>query len=179
MITIFTKYTMWLSNRVRTEHSYEYMFLLSELNKIEYYFVNAMDEDRVKWALLLRDQFAKEEGTNDIYNVMPGSCTALELLISMAEAADFTLYDNEEGRRPEQFFWIFIHNLGLSYLTDAAWSFDATNFIFSVITKWFDRRFSPNGTGTPWPNNKTRADLTNVPMWDAMQWWLADNEEVL
>ena len=170
---------MWLSNRVRTEHSYDYVFLLSELNKIEYYFVNPMDQNRIFYALQLREQFADEEGSKEIYNVMPGSCTALEILVSMAEAADFTLHDYDTGDRTSQFFWEFIHNLGLSYLTNSAWSFDAPNFIFSVVTKWFDRRFGPNGYGSPWPNPKTRVDMTTVSMWDAMQWWLADNEEVL
>ena len=170
---------MWLSNRVRTEHSHEYIFLLSELNKIEYYFVEPLDKNQVFYALQLRDEFMKEEGSDEIKAIMPGSCTALELLVSMAEAADFTLYDYATGNRPEQFFWQFVHNLGLSYLTNANWSFEAPNFIFSTITKWFDRRFNPNGYGSPWPNPKTRVDLTTVPMWDAMQWYLADNEEVL
>lgn len=170
---------MWLSQLVNTEHSYDYVFLLSELNKIEYYFVEPMDSDRVYYALKLRDEFSEIEGSRDIYDVMPGSCTALELLVSMAKDAEFTLCDFDAGSRTSQFFWQFIHNLGLSYLTNANWSFDAANFIYSTVTKWFDRRFGPNGTGSPWPIPNTRVDLTTVPMWDMFQWWLADNEEVL
>ena len=179
MIDIFNRYTMWLSQRVATAKSPDYVFLLTELNKIEYYFIEPTDKNRVAYALDLRREFAQLEGSNVVYDVMPGSCTALELLVYMAEAADFTLHDDRMGPRPEQFFWTFIDNLGLSYLTNSNWSFEASNFIFSTINKWFDRRYNPNGHGSPWPILNTRVDLTSVPMWDQMQWWLAENEEVL
>ena len=170
---------MWLANKVATSDSNNYIFLLGELNKIEYYFIDPMDQSRVTDALSLRQQFVNETGHNDICEVMPGSCTALELLVSLSERADYTLYITNEGHRTAQFFWLFIKNLGLQCLTDDTWTFEASNFIRVTINKWFDRRFCANGYGSPWPIPNSRADLTTVPFWDAMQWYLADNEEVL
>ena len=170
---------MWLAHRVATSESTNYIFLLGELNKIEYYFIEPMDQSRVADALALRREFADEDGSNAIYDVMPGSCTALELLIALSERADYVLYITNEGHRTAQFFWLFVKNLGLMCLTDDAWTFEASNFIRVTINKWFDRRFNANGYGSPWPIPNTRVDLTTVPFWDAMQWYLADNEEVL
>lgn len=176
---MFNKYTMWLVQRINAPDSQSHIFLLEELNKIEYYFIDNLDRARVTDALGLRHEFAELEGSNAIYDVMPGSCTALELLISMSERADYVMYETNTGSRTAQWFWLFIKNLGLLYLTDDAWSFEASNFIRVTINKWFDRRFNPNGYGSPWPIPNTKVDLTTVSFWDAMQWYLADNEEVL
>lgn len=179
MTIIFNKYTMWLGRKVATNETSHYIFLLEELNKVEYYFIHPLDQARVIDALELRKQFATEDGSNAIYDVMPGSCTALELLVAMAERADYTLYNTADGSRTGQFFWLFVENLGLLYLSDDNWSFEAANFIRVTVNKWFDRRFNPNGYGSPWPIPTTRVDLTTVSFWDAMQWYLSENEEVL
>jgi len=176
---VLNNYTLWLTSKIDNGSVNNYIFLLTELNKIEYYFIDPLDASRVRDAISYRDEFARLNGNNDIYGIMPGSCTALELLVSMSERADFTMYDTNLGKRTPQWFWLFIKNLGLDYLSNDNWSFEAPNFIHITINKWFDRRFSPNGIGSPFPILDTKADLTTVSFWDAMQWYLANNSEVL
>lgn len=155
------------------------MFLALELNKIEFYYTEPTDKNRAIDGLELRKEFIETYGNDELNDILPGLCTALELLVAMSMQADFTMFDTEVGPRPGQWFWLFIKNLGLDYLTDDVWTFEAKNFVFATITKWFDKRYSPQGVGSPWPNPFARTDLTKVPMWDCMQWYLADNVDVL
>ena len=157
-----------------SEHGH-YTLLLNELNKIEFYFTVPTDKNRSIEGLQLRTDFANQMNDGTIFKILPGNCTALELLVSMAYRADDIMYDMATGPRPDQWFWLFIKNLGLDYLIDEAWSFDASNFVFVTISKWFDRRYSPKGIGSPYPNQHSRTDLSQVPIWDGLSWYLADN----
>ncbi len=172
-------YTSFLMNKVATPDSSRYLCLLTELNKIEFHYIMETDKNRSLEALKFRNEFVSLTNSQAIYAIMPGPATVLEVLIAMAERADDVMYDPAVGKRPSQWFWLFIHNLGLDYLVDANWTFDANNYIFVTVTKWMDRRFTPDGIGTPYPIPGCRANLQEVPIWDAMNWYLADNFETM
>lgn len=159
------QYTRWLLSYLGAKEC-NYIFLASCLNSIEFYYTNENDKNRVGDAKELREKYIDSYGEEIIDN-MPAAVTALEVLASLAIRADWVIRET-----PYTWFLIFIENLGMDFLTDTAWTNDGEAFVVATIHKWFDRRFSPNGSGSPFRSSKY--DLTNVSIWDAMQWYLAD-----
>lgn len=168
------EYTGWLEGLITDNGYKEYRYLLEKLNQIEAYFILDKDINRQTNALELRNDYIRATGDYDILSVLPGSCTVLELLISMAFEADDVMFDNDIGSRPNQWFWLFIQNLGLDICTDDRF-FSMESQITNIITRWLDRRFSRNGDGSPWPRPRTQSDLRDIEMWYHMNWYLADN----
>lgn len=160
-----TQYTRWLINRLRAFQC-PYIFLCSYLNDIEFYYTMSDDQNRVGDARAIRDKYIDDYG-EDILDYLPAMPTVLEVLVGLAEKADWVIQDTPYG-----WFVTFLKNLGLDFLEDSQWSTDGEAFTLATIHKWLDRRFSPNGSGSPFRSSKF--DLTQVSMWDAMQWYLAD-----
>lgn len=159
------QYTRWILSYLGAKEC-NYIFLASCLNSIEFYHTNRNDKNRVEDAKELRDKYIEAYG-EDILNSIPAAVTSLEVLASMAIRADWVIRET-----PYTWFVIFIKNLGMDFLTDSQWSNDGESFVIATIHKWLDRRFSPNGSGSPFRSNKY--DVTTLSMWDAMQWYLAD-----
>lgn len=159
------QYTRWLINHLGAE-TCKYIFLCSFLNGIEFYYLMPDDKNRVGDARELRNEYIDEFG-DDILDDLPATVTVLEVLVSLSEKADWVIQNSPYG-----WFLTFLENLGLDFLEDIRWSSDGEAYTASIIHKWLDRRFSPNGSGSPFRSSKY--DLTTVSMWDAMQWWLAD-----
>jgi hypothetical protein len=124
------------------------------------------DRNRAVDGHTVRNEYIEEFG-EDILEELPMASTVLEVLVAMADKADWTIRSS-----PYTWFITFLENLGLDVFDDYKWSADAEAFTVATVHKWLDRRFSPNGNGSPFRSSKH--DLTKVSMWDAMQWYLAD-----
>lgn len=159
------EYTRWLIARLGASEC-RYIFLCAYLNSMEFYYLLSDDKNRVGDAKEIRDEYMDEYG-DDILDDIPAMPTVLEVLVSLSEKADWVIEDSPYG-----WFTTFIFNLGLDFLEDSRWSGDGEAYTASVIHKWLDRQFSPNGSGSPFRSSKH--DLTQVSIWDAMQWYLAD-----
>lgn len=159
------EYTRWLISRLGATECH-YIFLCSYLNSMEFYYLLADDKNRVGDAREIRGEYLDEYG-DDILDDIPAMPTVMEVLVSLAEKADWVIEDSPYG-----WFITFITNLGLDFLEDSKWSSDGEAYTASVIHKWLDRQFSDNGSGSPFRSSKH--NLTQVSIWDAMQWYLAD-----
>lgn len=159
------QYTRWLLSRLGADEC-NYIFLSSCLNSIEFYYLKTDDKNRASDGRELREEYIKEAG-DEILDSLPAAVTALEVLCGLSIRADWILQES-----PYAWFIIFLENLGLDFLTDSKWTTDGESFVIATIHKWLDRRFSPNGSGSPWRSMKH--DVTTLCMWDAMQWYLAD-----
>lgn len=160
------RYTRWLISHLGAD-TCPYIFLCSYLNSLEFYYILSDDKNRVGDARSLRNDYIDQYG-DDILDDLPMAVTVLEVLVSLSDKADWVIQDS-----PYKWFVTFLKNLGLDFLEDKAWSQDGEAYTASIIHKWLDRRFSHNGSGSPFRSSKY--DLTQVSMWDAMQWYLADD----
>lgn len=159
------EYVRWVLRDLGATHS-PFIFLCCCLNGIEFYYTNPDDKNRVGDARTLRNEYIDECG-DDILEVLPAASTVFEVLATMAKKADWTIKST-----PYEWLRIFLENLGLDFLNDSEWDENGELFAISTIHKWLDRRFLPNGSGSPF--RSTEHDLTQVSMWDSLQWYLAD-----
>lgn len=159
------EYTRWLLNYIGADRC-NYIFLSNTLNNIEFYWSISDDKNRAVDAKELRNLYIDECG-EDILNDITVNPTVLEVLCALSLRADVII-----GEGPYSWFVIFLENLGFDFLTDDKWSYDGKSFVISTIRKWLDRRFSHNGSGSPFRSAKH--DLTKTSIWNSLQWYLAD-----
>lgn len=158
-------YTRWLLSYMGAAMC-NYIFLASMLNSIEFYYSMSDDKNRAKEARELRDKYISDYG-DDILDSIPAAATVLEVLVTLAIHAEWI-----ERQTPYTWFIIFLENMGLDFLVDINWTPDGEAFVVSTVHKWLDRRFSPNGSGSPF--RSSIHDLTTVTIWNSLQWYIAD-----
>jgi hypothetical protein len=158
----------------------QYSNLLAFLFHIEFYWRDEFDTDEARAVdgKRLRRQFLSEQGIDPESYILQGPCKVLEMLVALAQRAEFTMYDPWKGDRTYKWFWIFMKNLGLDYLTNDKCTSEAENYVHMVITRWLDRRFDSNGNKSPFPIKKRSEDMRKVDIWYQMQWYLAENYEL-
>lgn len=90
----------------------DYSMLLNLLMNTEFHWVVPRDENRAKDGLELRDIYEQETGEwCDAY----GSCSVLEMLTALAiRCNDEIMYNPDDPKRADIWFWMFIENLGLA-----------------------------------------------------------------
>ena len=159
-------YTPWLLKEIGATNS-DYLFLSNCLNNITYYWTMTDDKNRATDALDLRDRYIDDHG-DGVISELPESPTVLEVLCALAERADMRM----EGDAPYTWLVMFYENFGFGFLTNDNWTEDGKQFVISTIRKWLDRRFSHNGSGSPFRSSKH--DLTKISIWNSMQWHFAD-----
>ena len=165
----FEAYTFWL---VPPSESDTFYFLSMVLNEIEAYTVLGDDENRLLDGLSLRRTFDEENPQYDIFNVMYGGCSVLELLVALSHHMSQIMY--YPGDDESAWFYIMLENLDIK-ISDKDWpKQDSVEVIKSNVTKWLDRKFTKKGKRSPWPMKKCSEDLRRISMWDHMNWYLGE-----
>ena len=168
----YIAYTFWLlSSLMCDEDDNTYYFLALVLNSIEFYYTMPEDENRALDGISLRKSYSNNT-EDDIFEVMSCGCTALELLVALSMHMNQITYypgDNESA-----WFWIMLENLDIK-ISDKDWPKQGSlDIIKSNLSRWFDRKFTKKGKGSPFPMKKCQEDLRHVNMWDHMQWYIGE-----
>lgn len=173
------RYFLWLCDKVnapryadRPEPSYNQ--LLVHLQFKNYRYSIPMDANREGDGENLRYRFATETGLDDrivasLLDIYP--CSVLEVLVALAVRIEESLmYDPDLGNRTGMWFWDMISNMGLSGMTD---SYYDQQYVDSVLDKFLDREYEPDGSGGGAFIIKHRnEDLRNVELWCQMAWYV-------
>lgn len=151
------EYFLWLCAKVNCKE--EWIKTLRELYETPFFFSVANDDNRGNDGFDLRDEFLDEHLLSD--RSLISFSNVLEVLVAIAQRMDFILFDPdvEESQTPE-YFWELIENLKL--LPNSP-----TNRI--KISKFLNRKYSPEGVGGIFPLNDTERDQREVEIWYQMQ----------
>lgn len=169
----FEVYTRWLWDHVSTSPYYSHRNLFLALNNHEFYWSIQNDSNRAEDGLSLREYYNDIYPEERIFEVMDSGCTVLEALVAMAQRAEMVMYDRFEGDQTHKWFWLFLDNLDIAMLDDYHWENYGLNYLDDVLDIWLDRKFAPDGHGSPFPVENGN-DIRKTTMWDALQWYLAD-----
>lgn len=147
--------------------SISYERLLSYLGHREFTVIIPNDINRAKDGVDLRLRYHLVTG-NYTNNDKP--CSVLEMMIALAIRCEETIMDNPAyGDRTAQWFWSMIKNLGLFSMTDDR--FDVIR-ISSIIDRFLDREYEPNGEGGLFRIPNCEYDLRKVEIWYQLCWYL-------
>ena len=170
MTTNDYSYEKWLCDIVSkdlfSEHV-SYNKLLSYLSHREFTVVIPKDINRAKDGVDLRLRYHLNTGeytNNDV------PCSVLEMMVALAIRCEETMMDDPSyGNRIPQWFWIMIRNLGLYSMNDSRFDIE---YVSSVIDRFLEREYKPNGEGGLFKINNCEYDLRDVEIWYQLCWYL-------
>lgn len=150
-----------------------YKNLLLCLNNIEFYPVIDLDENRLQDGIDFRYRFGYENGypRHDIERYLDDRpCSVLEMMVALAFRVEEQIMDDSDyGNRTGQWFWNMIVSLGLGSMNDSR--FDE-RFVQQTISRFLDRKYSPNGKGGLFTIENCPYDLRDMEIWNQFMWYL-------
>lgn len=180
------EYFEWLYHLVcRDRFSSQISFrkLLMHLHNTVFRFSIMRDQNRSEDGVDLRYRFALSQGPfrvgiamdercdgSDIYDILDGPCTVLEMMIALANRCEETIMDDPDiGDRTGQWFWGMIINMGLGSMSDDRYD---RRYVEYVITRLLDREYEPDGTGGLFTVKDCDRDMRDVEIWYQLCWYL-------
>ena len=167
------EYFNWMSYLVcggRYSKDFSHRKLFSFLHNTAFRYSIPLDANRASDGVSLRRRFALSAGYDDIEEYLTGPSSVLEMMIALAIKCEESIMDDPRvGDRTGQWFWGMIANLGLNGMFDNR--FDLP-YVASIIDRFLDREYSPDGRGGLFTIKNCEYDLRNVEIWHQMCWYL-------
>ena len=136
--------------------------LLRVLHKTEFTWTIPMDSNRAGDGGNLRRRFGVDIGNKP--------CSVLEMMIALSlRCEESIMSDPDKGDRTGQWFWNMIVNLGLGNMTDPKFDKEKAQ---SIISRFLNRTYEPNGKGGLFTIQNSSYDLTTVEIWCQAMWYL-------
>ena len=170
-------YFGWLLDKEGVDDSETgYSYLCSVLHEIPFYAVIEMDENRWHDGIRLRDEFGLDDNDDFL-----GGCTAMELILSMAEKLYFEMLDSQYEAGVGKWFEELIGNLGLDIYTNRELMENEHAYfeIDGIVNKFIARRYSWNGEGGLFPLQYPKEDQRHVELIIQMNNYIAENYDIL
>lgn len=145
----------------------DYIPLLDLLHSMKFEIMLQSDEDRVKDGEYLREKWLSEEDLYEYLHEFDGDyVTVLEVLVALADRLSFQIGDNCTGDHSiSECFWEIMKNLDLEKYS--AGNYKPIN-IKDKVRIWMYRKFKKDGSGGPFPLEKSRFDQRNLTIWQQM-----------
>ena len=163
-------YEQWLCDIVYRglfSKNISYNRLLSYLSHREFTIIIPNDINRAEDGIDLRLRYQTVTGEH-ISRALP--CSVLEMMIALSIRCEESIMDNPAyGDRTAQWFWGMIRTLGLYSMTDDRFDIE---YVTSVIDKFLNRDYAPNGEGGLFKINNCKYDLRKIEIWYQLCWYL-------
>lgn len=173
---LIKKYFDWMYRIVFGDRRYtrlSYRRLLIFLFNTEYYPIIGEDENRLQDGLDFRYRFGYEYGySRDIIKTYIDNrpCSVLEMMVALAFKGEEQIMDDPDyGDRTGQWFWNMIVSLGLGSMSDS--HFDE-KYAASVVDRFLNRNYAPNGSGGLFTIDDCAYDLRDIEVWTQFMWYL-------
>lgn len=168
-------YFDWLVAKVTDPHartpSQTYWKLLHELHSHEFIWNAPRDDNRAQDGVNLRGEFLTQSGMEadpEWFNV---GCSIFEMIYALCRQAAF-----QDGRKPFEWFWEIMENLGLAELNDA--SSIQPDDVEQVVDRLIWRTYDTNGAGGMFPLRNPFFDQRKVEIWYQLEEYLGEREIV-
>lgn len=169
-MTVNDRYFDWLCSQVSParespDHS-SYSKLFRILHAKRYYSLVEHDENRGDDGLVLRDEFASENGVNQSDILLTGDATLLEVLVYLARRMSFDMTDIVTKNTPERWFWEMMDNIGLSQYTNQKLEsrIDYEMLVDDILERFLSRQYSAAGVGGLFPLWKKGQDQRQMEL---------------
>ncbi len=129
------------------------------------------DENRAEDGVYLRYRFIidNDYDTKDL-DYMDGPCSILELMVALAiRCEENIMSDPRYGDRTEQWFWYMMVSLGLGGMSDDIYDEEKVS---TIITKFLNREYEPNGKGSLFLVKRHKRDFRNIEIWNQLYEYL-------
>ena len=142
------EYFEWLLSQINNPKGKDRK-LLWVLYHRKFSYILDLDRSRYTDGMILQKEFGLEEERD---------CSVLETLIELAIRLESEFIGDPKNPKPELLFWEMIKNLKLDKCCSR--NFDVIK-IDKLLTRWMDRKFTSNGSGSIFPLRHTKRDQRN------------------
>lgn len=170
-ITIQEAYFAWLYQLVHDRVDLTVVCRL--MHQVEFTPLVPYDENRVAVAAGLRNEFQELSGSlgpGEAADLMGPDASVFEVLIGFAGQADDMI-----ALSLKSWFQIFTENLGLDRYDDEYLLRRSTYPVESIINKFNNRDYRPNGRGGIFPLKHPKHDQREVELWYQMGDYMNEN----
>lgn len=148
--------------------------LIVHLHNTEFRYTIPNDEGRAHEGQNLRHRFALTQMPDipeyTILDILAGPCSVLEMMVALAiHAEEHIMVNPQLGDRTGQWFWNMVVSLGLGGQTDTRYD---RRDVDAKLTRFMDRKYSPNGQGGLFMIRNCNRDLRKVEIFHQLCWYL-------
>lgn len=161
------QYFRWLYGRVCVVRDWEsdrsYQMVCDEMQRIPFKVLVAGDENRRSNAADLRDQFLdfiRDRSLDRVAEREAHEVSIFELLVCLSDEARIMT-----GNSREEWFMIFLQNLGLDRFSDDQDDLIAKTQVRRILSKFNNRRYRANGVGGLFPLDNPMTDQRRIQLW--------------
>jgi hypothetical protein len=148
---------------------------MNYLYTTEFVYVMPMDGNRYADGIDLRYRFGYENGIEApiIASCLDNNpCSIFEMMVALAfRCEEHITYNPGNGLMSGRWFWMFIKNLGLLDMSDTRFDEEYVN---SVIWRFLDRQYEPDGEGGLICIKNCPYDMRSMEIWYQMQRYLSE-----
>lgn len=152
-----------------------YRSLFEALYDTDFYPIIPMDSNREEDGVALRYKFGRDKKIPDpeiMHYLDNKPCSVLEMMVALAlRMENQIMFNPEYGNRSGQWFWEMIVTMGLGSFSDDRFS---KGYYHTIIEKFLERQYSPNGKGGLFEISDPNTDMRNVEIWYQMQYYLSE-----
>lgn len=161
-----------------------YIFLVSKLHSIDFYYLVKNDDNRAEDGYKLREEYCDELAnynfirSNLFLSYLQGPCSVFEMMVALSiRIAEDVIFDDEYDA--SYWFWKMIENLDLEEYTDEDYyELNGDYFVERAVENFLGRKYSEDGKGGLFPLHNPDGDQRDVEIWYQMSAYLLENYEV-
>lgn len=174
------EYFGWLAAKVGADSTRNparsYIRLVHQLYRTPFVWTVHNDDNRAEDGKELREIFLQESGMQTQPGWLELDCSLLELFIALAHRASF-----ETEGLPEEWFWHFLSNLGLSRYSDFVYSnynMRTENDVKEILDIFMFRKYGFEGHGGLFPHRAAAQDQRRVELWYQLQSYVLEGNGI-
>ena len=158
----------------------DYALVLITLMEVPFRWYIRRDENRALDGLELRDIY--EDETGEVCD-QDGECTVLEMMVALAiRCNDEIMYDPDDPKRADRWFWVMIENLGLDVFEkkvaiqgSKTSTFDSDCDAKNEILDILDEFMAKNGCKWLFSKKKHPPNFDKMELWYQLNHYLMDH----
>lgn len=169
------EYFRWICQLVGGRRRRSHQALLAYLRDRPFTYILDLDGNRESDGIDLRYRFGQERGIDSriiARSLDSRPCGVLEMMAALAvRCEEHIMGDPEAGDRTAKWFWTMLDNLGLGSMTDREFNRERAD---TIVERFLNREYGPDGRGGPFPLRECRFDLRAVEIWYQAMWYLSE-----
>ena len=147
-----------------------YRKLISYLHSVEFTYLIPKDANRAMDGVDLRYRFSLDAEYPGAERYLEGPCSVLEMMLALSIRCEESIMDDPGyGDRTREWFWSMLVSLGLGSMIDERFDLERAS---SVIKRFLNREYEPDGRGGLFTISDCRYDLRTVEIWCQLCWYL-------
>ncbi len=136
------------------------------------------DDNRYSDGINLRNDYVDVVGHLDDDSIWKEYCSVFEMLIALAIRASFETGDYTD-LSVQDWYWTMLAHLGIDRYNDEFYDDTSSRHVKSIISRFNNRSYKPNGEGGLFPLKDPKSDQRDVEIWYQLSSYILENTSII